>query len=365
MIARRRLGCLDANAVTHLLAFGGVWLLMRGLEPNHPPDLNRAFRWAALIVLFGACTVKLTAWPLLALGAFALWPSWSKRPSLKSLAAAALVMVAFLLPWAGRGIVTSGYPAYPFPVLAFDVEWRVDPDQIQADLDWVQAHSRRSLDGPTEGLRWLPDWWTHVTQKALLWTAIPAGLGMLALIVLYTLRGRSEAPPGEAQLLAMAAVSILAVIAWFISAPSYRLGRGQIWIAAALLTTAALCRGASLRPRALRGGFAILGLGWVLWMASSVWFSLHPHGRASGTELSLQDRIIAGLRTIESQTAPYTTRSGLVVQVPIEGMPWAAPLLTTRHPTPGLRLRDPTDLSMGFVNDNGLGAVRVSPLDQT
>ena len=75
-------------------------------------------------------------------------------------------------------------------------------------------------------------------------------------------------------------------------------------------------------------------------------------GNTRGAELSHQDRIITSLRTIESQRKAYMTPSELVVQVPIKGMPWAPPLLTTRHPTPGLRLRDPTDLSVGFVNDS-------------
>jgi hypothetical protein len=281
-----------------------------------------------------------------------LWPSRSMRPSVTALAAAALLTAVFLVPWAARGVVTSGYPAYPFPVLGFDVDWRVHPDQIQAELDWVRSHSRRSFERPPEDLRWLGRWWTFVTQPEQLWAVpVPAGLCMVALVALYALRRRSEAPPGEARFLGIATVTALAVIAWFVSAPSYRLGRGQIWIAAALFITAAFLRGASLSPRALRGGLAVLGLGWALWMAGSIGLSPPPHARTSDADFGLQDRIVAGLRTIETRRQPYTTRSGLVVEVPIKGMPWAAPLLTTRHPTPGLRLRDPNDLSAGFAND--------------
>jgi hypothetical protein len=50
----------------------------------------------------------------------------------------------------------------------------------------------------------------------------------------------------------------------------------------------------------------------------------------------------------QAEFEEYTTDSGLVLNRPTDRRIWRAPLLSTPHPTPGLSLRDRTDLSKGF-----------------
>ena len=107
-----------------------------------------------LIVLTTLLTVAV-CFKLSAIGfsvaAWMLAVTWWLRhdPASRSMRATALTWIALLtlvlsLSWVGRGVILSGYPAYPSPIGAVPVDWRVPTEQAEADVAWIRYYAAQA-----------------------------------------------------------------------------------------------------------------------------------------------------------------------------------------------------------------------------
>lgn len=92
-----------------------------------------------LIVAAAAVTVKVTAFPLVAIAAL-FYLSANPKQSFRWLLTA-VIPLAFLLPFFAHGILASGCPLSPSPFLCIDVPWALGSDQSTAELARVTGGS--------------------------------------------------------------------------------------------------------------------------------------------------------------------------------------------------------------------------------
>lgn len=307
------------------------------------------------------------------LTAVALW--WTiQRPAhrivIKTLTWGGAIGVAYGVAWMGRGIVLSGYPFFPTPLLGMPVEWRAPLAHARAEFDYVQhstRHTSGNLDyvsGRAQGFQaWLPDWlpalhddWYHVVIPLLL-------VAILGVVLLQQGRRADALRPADTSRAAwwMMLPLGVAIVLWFVMAPAPRYAMAFFWSVAGImagqwLAGVAPTRRARANPRILAFG-AILGVSPLVLTPVQSWWR---GGRADGlvtTVLRHNVRIPPEGKWFQPRkplppVRPFTTASGLVVQVP-ETRCWDTPVPCTPNPAPNLKPRDPQRIERGFVVDGG------------
>ncbi len=307
--------------------------------------------WEIMLLAAGGTTVKLSFAPLgvaVALLAAAAWlrRAWpSPHRAWQVMAIAVFLAASGIVPWMVRGIILSGYPAYPSTFGGAPVEWRVPPEAVIAEADFINPWKavrapwwRASLD-----LRWLGTWlrslgWIErgvllplaIAAGAWLWGAVGAGWRLLR---------AGDTRGGRKRISTAILLPPLAAIgACFIMAPRPRFAGAAFWLlaieSAGLAFGRALC--AARRGVRFAAGVACLSLaGLPFFEGQPAWLPLRDFG---GLPLP--------------RVRPVQLDSGLVVQFAGETMScWNAPLPCTPYANQALRLRRPGDLASGFVVD--------------
>jgi hypothetical protein len=250
-----------------------------------------------------------------------------------------------ILPWMLRGILLSGYPAYPSMALSLPVEWRAPKEFLIEDLHWIHSWARWPRKPWPEVLgnsRWIWPWMRMVYRNNTFDIVLPFGLGLAGWLFSLLTRRRHERGP-DRWLGMVGALSAVSLVFWFVQAPDPRLIGASFWIFASSGTTLAIGRlGRFVREAHLGLGLAaalvVVALGPLNWQP--LWFAPGPDGGFYPMPHAL--------------VKEYVTRSGLVLQVPVKGNDcWLTPLPCTPRPQTGLRLRREEDLGSGFVLDPG------------
>jgi hypothetical protein len=323
-------------------------------EGDAREDAYRTIAIATLLVLavclkLSAAGYAVTAW----LVTLAAWLARHKIPaSLRRKTFAWILSSAAMLslPWAARGVVLSGLPAFPSVVGALPVAWRVPLEQAQAESAFITHFGRYFYDlraMPRFGWSWVRPWAENLPRLDVL---LPFGLAFVTVCV-YRLHRHARAPirPNRLQWLLLVPV-ITGMVAWFLLSPNPRFGSFLFWILAA--TCAAVLfppspnnRGTILVACCLVGTLPIS----VPILAASLGSQLNLLGAARQVLLIPpgRDHGLQPLNPYELRT--YVTESGLVLYVPVvQNACWDAPLPCTPHPAPNLRLAGP-GLASGFV----------------
>jgi hypothetical protein len=310
--------------------------------PRAGPGPSRSLLGITLLVAAGT-TVKLTFAVYGALVLAVAGIAWVVRGRpragaaiMRTPAACALVLAIVLGPWLVRGVVLSGYPLYPAPILGLDVDWRMPRSVVVHEEGLVQGHARLSPEWEDWGWvsRWASEVW-HVARAVLL---LPGVLFVLAVGIALAGRLVRAGPPGRRATRWPALLPATgALVFWFFSAPSWRFAGSAFWVLGAGSLALAVC---SLSAPARRAA----ALGCVAWAVAG----------------SLV--ILCGMETIgpgpdhgfhpahEAAFAVRATRSGLKVNIPVDNFYcWDGPLPSASYPNPALRLRRPGDLSSGFT----------------
>jgi hypothetical protein len=287
--------------------------------------------------------------------------------------------LAFGLSWLGRGVILSGYPAYPSTFGTFSVEWRVPTEQAEAEQAWIGHFARTYYsDSAYNGLpygdwvalqwKWLQPWVKSLIQEpeAQWQIYLPALLTILLLSAGLLLRHRGELQIEFASAGWLLLVPTLSGLAfWFFIAPRPVFGFFLFWICAALCAGQILSQfiGTAIHPYVaiplvislLIGTLPIVRPIAVKYLAQGT----NPLGAflealfvKPGSDLWFHPTLPARLET-------FTTESGLHLYVPKDDNRCVnAPLPCTPHPAPNLRLRRPGSLKSGFAIDGAWQVLR-------
>jgi len=275
----------------------------------------------------------------------------------------AALVLAVLGPWAVRGIVQSGYLAFPSSgLLAFDVDWRILEAERQLESDSIKAWARypfaEEQKSDAEALAswdWLWPWLGRTLQRVDLFT-LPMLL-FLGLGPLVFWRVRADARRlGEAAL--YLAPPSIGLVLWFVTAPAERFGGAIFWLLGAGAVAILFTQESDVRVkrRWVGASLAFVAASSLGILVASTLLS----GSRYGWALFVPPGPEAGFHPIPTvRVSEFETRSGLVVHVPVSAESpstrwaapafcWDAPRPCTLYPKPGLELREPGSFAGGF-----------------
>ncbi|OJH39968.1 LIC_10190 family membrane protein [Cystobacter ferrugineus] len=240
-----------------------------------------------------------------------------------------------LLPWMLRGVVLSGYPLFPSPLLSLPVAWRMAPEKVQEIESYIKAFARNPNRPPEEVLsNW--DWlWPWASQLWLFnWEfLLPVGLTVLSLpFALLRWRGGGRFD-GTRERLVLFAPLLVGLLLWFHLAPDIRFAGALMWGVAAFCVAMALRTGKRIT---LPERTAVALASTALLAGALVLHPVPPWIARDGFE-----------PLAESDTRTRVTRHGLEVKVP--NGPRCFEALCTPQFDERLRLRVPGDWASGFV----------------
>lgn len=321
----------------------GLWRIL-DLPAERRPGPADAFLLLALCA--AGLTVKASLVPLAAgaaLVAIAVWNRnghWAVGFSPRQWACLAGLVTILPGLWLVRGVVLSGYPLFPTPVLRLSVPWAVPHDRTVEMSRWVMSWARAPGKTPQEVLgdgQWLWPWVHGVVsvENRRFDVLYPLALAALGLASAVRLRGTTASSTPWRFLLPPAVGGLF----WFLVAPDPRLSGVNLWWlgagAAALglgrvvVSTPSLARAASLA--------VVVGLVVTHWTEEKL---VNP-GPMQGFHPMPQPEVTT-----------FITESGLTLFVPQHGsLCWDAPLPCTPSPDRGLNLLVPGDLGGGFAGD--------------
>ncbi len=248
--------------------------------------------------------------------------------------------------WMVRGVILSGYPAFPSTLGAFPVPWRVPTEVAINEANWIRSWARQPGQHWVTVLgnqAWLRPWLETVSPQVLR----PLNLALVSgLIGAATLAG----PRLPWRRIGLGSLWLLptlpALVFWFVSAPDYRFAGATFWIIGLGLTMLAV-RGSARHfaggppPVAVQLAVVAMALLWVAPVRPPLFRVDSPSALFDWQSPRYQPQYILA-----------RTNSGLSVRVPLgTDQCWALPLPCTPYLRPGLRLREPGNLASGFIVD--------------
>ncbi len=263
---------------------------------------------------------------------------WGRIPPPGMLLAGLCVVLLTAVPWMLRGVILSGYIAYPQTFGGVDVSWKVPREAVVAEGNSIRAWARNRLLPTDEVLRdssWIGPWLKHQSRSAL-HVMVP----VVCMLIGITLGWRGRRKTVLWWVLLPSALTLLVVL---VTAPDLRFGGASLWILGA--GTVAIAIGQMDRPSHLfRHTARATRIVWVVLMvivtAKAIRYANGP-GPDGGFHT-----------TPTAELERFDTRSHDTVIVPTDredGRTWDAPLPNTPYPNARLSRRDPDDLGRGFL----------------
>jgi hypothetical protein len=310
---------------------------------------RRTIQVAAVLLLSGlAVTFKLSsiAFSLgIALFAIAVYLSIPDQKSLSEPIVPSLVILLILsIVWFARSVIASGYLIYPITATACPVAWRVPPDRVTDEANWIFSWAREP------GVHWskvLADWsWFWPWSKRVaerpdfIFTSCLFGFAGLVLIIAWLKAPKATANGLRrcADFVSLATVCAASICFWFLTSPDPRF-LGAIF---ALLSV-------SLLGIALEVVEGSLGFSLAVAMAMVIFgFGIYLALSANGLGLVGLRKPQIGSRIPKCELIQRATDSGLQVWVPVkDDRVGNAPLPATPNFRQDLRLRGDS-LRSGF-----------------
>lgn len=251
------------------------------------------------------------------------------------------VGVIFLgLPYIIRGIILSGYPAFPSTFFPWPTDWCLTTAETQETANWIRSWGRQPGIHWREVLgswNWFGIWWSRT--MALPEVCLPFVLSLVSFTISAASILLSPIKQNDTQWWWRSFTPILVgLAAWFLTAPDPRFANWLIWLAAAWPLTCAIWLHRQIklisitRTLALVVVVAAMGLPTI---QPRLWIGLCGHKSAWIAQPIMKT---------------FTTDSGLNVFIPADDTdvrPWDAPLPSAPLPKPGLELRG-VGLEKGF-----------------
>ncbi len=340
------------DPVVDLLGFLSMIALLDFLQDRRTGCASSEYHFQRLaIIILAGFTVKQSFVPFgLAAGSFAMlvWVRRVRSPELprrlaRSLAPIAIAGCALILPWMARGVVTSGYIAYPQTFGRLDLYWAIPVEQLRQRQTNMTANTR--LRGADREMT-LSTWeWLGPWMRNLLGNVMPTLLPMLitgAGLACYALgRWRTREAKREEKMSPWALAPLLMSLAiWFFTFPEPKYARYIFWSLAALSSILALEAWSAIpwpmrRAAALTlTGFCLLYAGYFAIQSGALVISAGPDDGFHNSQ--------------QADYREFVTESGLILNVPALTQCWRIPLPCTPYPDARLEARVPGDLRHGF-----------------
>jgi hypothetical protein len=282
-----------------------------------------------LPLALAAPTVKLSTLPLLLLVPLFLVPALAGSAARKALLIGALAALLWG-PWMTRGMLLSGYPAYPLRLGGvLDVDWKIPGEDVDrmARLIRTYACDPGATGADPASLAWIPGWFARLlpADQATLILLLLA-LALHALSVAWPLLKPTPSPWPALARVALAAW--VAALFWFFSAPIPRFGYFALCPLLALHAAGPLAALGRRFPRSSRA--ALLGLAGSLLVAMACFSVLRSERRG---------RLLVPRGYPDPALVRTDVRGGFV-QVPLAGpLTWYATPPAAPQPPDGLEWR--------------------------
>jgi hypothetical protein len=311
-------------------------------------------------------SVGWTAW--IALGAGTRTRARQLLPFLRGAAITAVAVLVLVVPWAARGVITSGYLAFPISTrLGLDVDWKVPEALASLEHKNILVSARtphvniprthEAYDAVLASFDWFPGWIARTALRADIFT-VPMLLFLVALGACMVSWHRRRHPLDWKTGVLFLGPAGIAFVLWFLTAPAERFGGGVFWWLGAGMVAVLFerTRSGSLRRRLARWSLGFAAATGALCVVVSASLS----GSRYGWALWVPPGPEAGFHPVPHVVVTSaTTISGLIVNRPTsvrypsskwEPGPfcWDAPLPCTYNPDPYLELRVPGQLASGF-----------------
>ena len=341
------------DTVVDLIGFLTLIYLLDFLQywrPDSSADDYLVYRLAFIILtgltikqsyaVFGIATALLSVVIWLQRGALRA----SSRRIRKTVLPIVLVALALLLPWMARGVITSGYIAFPQSIGRLELDWTMPAEEIATRQLKLATNTRIREGDPAIVLAswdWLRPWLSNFVGNVFP-TLLPTVISVSALALCFAGQRRSQRKRSARAITWWAFAPMLAMLVfWFFSAPEMKYIRYILWGCAALAVTKAMLswRWVAWRRRVLAAHLLmLLCLAYVAFLIVRNQELLAPPGPEDG----FHARAIALHNTVQ-------TESGLEVHIP-RGMYqcWQIPLPCSPLPPEGLVERVPGELRHGF-----------------
>lgn len=263
--------------------------------------------------------------------------------SLRTILLPTLLATLLVLPWGLRGILLSGYPAFPMTVLGASVDWAVPRELAEAEAAY-SISSGRDDRLVSFGSQWFEAWIEGSGRDTLIVTPALLSLLIFAWLILLAAHRRSWSPIKP---LLVAVPGLFACLVWLTMNPMTRFGFGILWITCALSVSAGIdATPRYWQSRSARTLLAVACFGLAGWVLATSDGAGTIEAR-SGQPIFTEPHEGRGLQPAPpGVSAPYRTHSGLEVAA-IRNPGRNLPLLSTTRPVANLTLRG-SEPSGGF-----------------
>ena len=337
------------DTVVDLFGFLTVIYLLDFLQYCRPERESREyFGYRLAIIILTGCTLKQSFVVFgLASAAFAI-VIWAQRGGFrikpKTVWLVMLVAIGLLLPWMARGIITSGYVAYPQSFGRVELDWTIPSEQVETRQRTLATNTRHRGGDPDVVLaswEWLRPWLRSYLANVfptLLPTLISIGAIFIYVFAMRMNPGGAHAPElSWRALLPLAAMLLF----WFFTVPNDKYVRYIFWSFAALSTTLAAlaCHWIAWRRRVMAVfALALLCLSYVVFLIVRHEEVIVPPGANGGFHALIQ-----------SAYEEFVTADGTIIHYPTRlNQCWQVPLPCTPFPDAGISARVAGDLRHGF-----------------
>jgi len=265
-----------------------------------------------------------------------------KKYILKVLPITSFCIIIALIPWMIRGIISSGYIAYPSTFGAFPVEWRIPYASVANNANWVYSWSRMPNVHWSEVLgnwNWLKPWLFRIIKMKYA-VIIPLFITFfnISFILFLKYLKKYYNPNALKNIWWFLLPSFGSLIFWFFTAPNLRFAGSCFWILGAGTIVLTINYTNKLKNiNMLRVIFIISIVLCIVFHPLKYWFIMPK--KNSG--FCIINRV---------ELKKFETNSGLIIYVPKEGSHcYDGDLPCTPYPNADLRLRREGNMRYGFM----------------
>ncbi|MDA0990519.1 MAG: hypothetical protein O3A51_07190 [Verrucomicrobia bacterium] len=262
---------------------------------------------------------------------------WCRRAASDLSKRSAVVLVAVLGvvtvgPWLVRGIMLSGYPAYPSTMGGLPVDWAIGADTVAEMAARIQAWARLPhvpFEEAQATTHWFSIWLPQALRTHRLTFTLPlATLVISGVWMLVARRRHLRAAVGEFWPAIVPTIGGLAF--WFVTAPDPRFQGSILWV----LGLTILCLVMRTIDRCTTG----------IWLTHAMLVVVLTMNPIEAVRPWV-DPTPARQVDMEARRNP----SGLLLYLPVNGdQCWDSPLPATPYYSTRLHLREPGNLAAGF-----------------